>query len=199
MRHGVLISSLFLLLAACVPADETQEEVAAVVRQDTVILETTAGDIVIALDAERAPISVENFLLHVRSGFYDGLVFHRVEAGFVIQTGEVDAENRKRVSTVFPIENEARNGLVHGRGTVGMARSSGPHSATSQFFVNLSDNTEKLDFKEATATGWGYAVFGAVVSGMDVVDSIARIPTRRQRAYANFPTKPVFISRAYIK
>ncbi len=188
------------LAAACGPGErgESAPEEAATIPADTVVLETTVGRIVIALENEKAPRSVENFLLHVRSKFYDGLVFHRIEPGFVVQTGEVNAQGGKRSSTVFPIESEADNGLKNLRGTVAMARTADPHSATSQFFINLTDNA-KLDFTEKTATGWGYTVFGKVVDGMDALDSIARIPTTvRGRSYRHFPTDPPVITRAYI-
>ena len=186
------------VLAACAPGDsDTGGKEAAAAHQDTVVMETNIGRIVIALENEAAPVSVENFLLHVRSGFYDGVLFHRVEPGFIVQAGELDNDGRKRVSPVFPIQSEANNGLRNLRGTVGMARTGDPHSATSQFFINLVDNA-KLDYTEPTPTGWGYAVFGRVVEGMDVVDSIARVPTTRRRTYPNYPTAPVVISRAHI-
>jgi len=200
MRIGVHQVPWWLLAGAiaCTPrAEETAETDAVEARRDTVMFETTAGRIVMELENELAPISVENFLLHVRSGFYDGLVFHRVEPGFVIQAGEVDPDMRKRISSVFPIENEATNGLKNLRGTVAMARTGDPHSATSQFFINLADNA-KLDFTAQTATGWGYAVFGRVIEGMDAVDSITRISTTRQRTYAHLPIAPPVITHASI-
>lgn len=197
--HARLGLCLALVLGACGrgTSGDGAGAVDAVPPADTVVLETTAGEIVIALENARAPITVENFLLHVRSGFYDGVVFHRVESGFVIQAGEVDLENRKRVSPVFPIQSEATNGLKNRRGTVAMARTGDPHSATSQFFINLSDNA-KLDHRDASPAGFGYAVFGRVIAGMDAVDSIARIPTAPRRTYAHFPVVPVSITRARI-
>ncbi len=186
------------VVVACTGEESGSDELAVdVVAADTVVMETTLGRIVIELDNERAPVSVENFLLHVRSGFYDGVVFHRIESGFVAQVGEVDTEGRKRISPVFPIENEAANGLHNLRGTVAMARGGDPHSATSQFFFNLVDNA-KLDYTASTATGWGYAVFGRVIEGLSVMDSIARVPTVRRRTYPHFPTEPPVITRAYI-
>lgn len=184
--------------AACTSGGSRSEEaVIDAVVADTVVMETSLGRIVIELDNEHAPVSVENFLLHVRSGFYDGVVFHRIESGFVAQAGEVDNEGRKRISPVFPIENEAANGLHNLRGTVAMARGGDPHSATSQFFFNLVDNA-KLDYTAATPTGWGYAVFGRIVEGMDVMDAIARRPTERRRTYAHFPVDPPVITRASV-
>lgn len=197
----ILIPAIAAGIAAGCATDSADEAAEAVVEAvaDTVVLETTLGRVVIALENERAPISVENFLLHVRSGFYDGLVFHRIEDGFLIQAGEVDTLFRKRTSPVFPIENEADNGLSNARGAVGMARTGDPHSATSQFYINLVDNASKLDFREATTAGWGYAVFGAVVEGMSAVDSMARLSTEaRSRLYGHFPVDPPAITRAYI-
>ena len=197
LGHGSWLIALGVV-AACTSEESSSDEAAVdAAAADTVVMETTLGRIVIELDNERAPVSVENFLLHVRSGFYDGVVFHRIESGFVAQAGEVDSEGRKRISPVFPIENEAANGLHNLRGTVAMARGGDPHSATSQFFFNLVDNA-KLDYTASTATGWGYAVFGRMIEGLDVMDSIARLPTVRRRTYPHFPTEPPVITRAHI-
>lgn len=200
IRRGPIGVLALLVTSACQPSgdDAAETQTAAASARDTVVLETSAGQITVELFADAAPVSVENFLLHVRSGFYDGLVFHRVEPEFVIQVGELDTAGNKRISPVFPIENEAGNGLSNTRGTLGMARTGDPHSATSQFFINLADNAAKLDHRDSTEQGFGYAVFGRVVAGMDVVDSIARIPTRRTRSYPYLPSTPAVVTRARI-
>ncbi len=163
----------------------------------TVVLETSRGRIVMELDREKAPESVANFLRHVNSGFYDGLVFHRVKPNFMIQAGVLTADMQRRVSTVFPVANEADNGLENVRGAVAMARTSDPHSATSEFFINLIDNPG-LDFREQTPRGWGYAVFGRVVEGMEVVDAVAAIPTTRRGRYADLPVEATVIDSGYV-
>jgi len=143
--------------------------------QPKVLMETSLGNITLELDAEKAPKTVENFLRYVDEGLYAGTVFHRVIDGFMIQGGGFDKDmNRKQ--THDPVENEADNGLKNLRGTVAMARTNQPHSATSQFFINLVDNGF-LDFREKNRRGWGYTVFGKVTDGMDVVDKIAKLST----------------------
>ncbi|MGB7756314.1 MAG: peptidylprolyl isomerase [Salinisphaera sp.] len=137
-----------------------------------VIFKTNLGDIHIDVDEENAPISAENFLAYAREGFYDGVIFHRVIPGFVVQGGGFD-ENFNQKSTREPIRNESANGLDNERGTLSMARTQDPHSATSQFFINLEDNEQLNDM----GTRPGYAVFGRVVEGMEVVDAIAKVPT----------------------
>lgn len=161
-------------------------------------LETTKGRILLELDRERAPETVHNFLLHVRSGFYDGLQFHRVvrELG-VVQAGLLTSTGAERKTSVFPIANEATNGLDNVRGAVAMARGGDPHSATSQFFINVQDNP-RFDFRDSSATGWGYAVFGRVIEGMDVVDAIAAVPTRRTSRFEALPVDPVVIRRVSV-
>lgn len=134
-------------------------------------METNRGDIILELDAEKAPLSVANFLQYVKDGYYDGTIFHRVISTFMIQGGGFD-EDLVRKSTRDPIKNEASNGLKNVRGTIAMARLPSPHSATAQFFINVQDNPS-LDFtSEDNGRTWGYAVFGKVVEGMDVVDEI---------------------------
>jgi len=160
-------------------------------------LETTKGNITLALEAEKAPKSAENFLGYVRSGFYDGTVFHRVIDGFMIQGGGF-TEDFDRKRTEAPIPNEANNGLKNLRGTVSMARTSDPHSASSQFFINVADN-QALDHKGTTNRGWGYAVFGRVVEGMDVVDQIRKVPTGVNGRYRDVPVTPVVITRAVVE
>ncbi len=142
---------------------------------DIVELQTSLGTIRIQLDAERAPISVASFLRHVDEGHYNGTIFHRVIDRFMLQGGGYDTTYEKK-QTHAPITNEADNGLKNTRGTVAMARTSDPHSATAQFFVNVADNAF-LNHRGKSASEWGYAVFGRVVEGMDVVDQIKSVPT----------------------
>lgn len=157
-----------------------------------VLMKTNLGDISLELDAAKAPVSVKNFLAYVDSGAYNGTIFHRVIDGFMIQGGGFNAERQRRPSQA-PIKNEAGNGLKNQRGTIAMARTSAVDSATNQFFINLKDN-DFLDHKGEDARGFGYAVFGRVVAGMDVVDRIAKAPTRSVNAvFQNMPVDPVTI------
>ena len=159
-------------------------------------LHTSAGLIRVELDAEKAPLSAENFLAYVRAGHYDGTVFHRVIKGFMVQGGGMDAEMRQK-PTRAPIRNEAGNGLRNQRHTLAMARTSDPHSATAQFFINTVDNAF-LDFRAENAQGWGYAVFGRVVSGGDVVDRIESVRTGRKGFHDDVPLETVTIERALV-
>jgi peptidyl-prolyl cis-trans isomerase B (cyclophilin B) len=154
-----------------------------------VTLDTTKGKIVIELSPDKAPKTVDNFLKYVKAGHYDGTVFHRVIAGFMIQGGGYEAGGTER-PTRPPIENESNNGLQNSRGTIAMARTSDPHSATSQFYISVVDN-RSLDYSSAPQR-WGYAVFGKVVEGMDVVDAIAAVKT----APGDKPIEPVVIKKA---
>lgn len=154
-------------------------------------LETSEGDITLELDTVNAPKSSENFRQYVASGHYDGLTFHRVIRGFMIQGGGYDEKSRPR-STRAPVENEARNGLKNARGTVAMARTNDPHSATSQFFINHVDNTS-LD--HPSFDGWGYAVFGKVVDGMHVVDRIAETATANLPPFGRDVPKTTIVIR----
>ena len=159
-------------------------------------LRTSAGTIVLELDREKAPQTVENFLQYVKDGHYNGTVFHRVIPGFMIQGGGFTADMREK-PTRGQIKNEAGNGLRNATGTVAMARTPAPHSASAQFFINVSDNTG-LDYRAATPDGYGYAVFGKVVKGMDVVNRIVKVPTADRPPHANVPVKPVVIERVQI-
>jgi len=143
--------------------------------QPTVVLDTSFGSITLALDAERAPKSVANFLQYVDAGHYAGTIFHRVIDGFMAQGGGYTPAFERK-PTLPPVQNEADNGLKNLRGTVAMARTSDPHSATAQFFINVKDNAS-LDHKSKSDSGWGYTVFGQVVAGMDVVDRIKAVKT----------------------
>lgn len=157
-----------------------------------VLLSTSHGDITIELDSVKAPATTENFLNYVNSGFFDGTVFHRVIPGFMIQGGGLTADMRQK-ATECSIKNEAANGLKNDRGTIAMARSSNPHSATCQFFINLVDNGF-LNYTGETPQGWGYAVFGKVVEGMDSVDSIAKVRTGNHGPHSDVPLEPVVIN-----
>lgn len=160
-------------------------------------METSEGTIVLELDRSRAPLTVENFLRYVRDGFYDGTLFHRVIRGFMIQGGGY-SENFRKKATRPPVRNEADNGLRNLRGTIAMARTSDPHSATAQFFINVVDNGF-LDFTSRDARGWGYAVFGRVVAGMDVVDRIQHLPTGPGGPFTrDVPRRPVVIRRVTV-
>jgi peptidyl-prolyl cis-trans isomerase A (cyclophilin A) len=159
-----------------------------------VVLDTSMGQITVELDRAKAPISVDNFLKYVDSGFYNGLIFHRVIDGFMIQGGGfTDNMREKREGQVAPIQNEGGNGLSNQRGTIAMARTGDPNSATSQFYINLVDNSRGLDRNAGSA---GYAVFGKVVEGMDVVDKIAKVRTTTVGPHADVPEKPVVIRSA---
>ena len=159
-------------------------------------LATSAGDIVIELDAAKAPKSVENFLAYVKAGHYDGTVFHRVIGNFMIQGGGMTADLKEK-TTRAPIALESRNGLNNDKGTVAMARTNAPNSATAQFFINLNDN----QFLNAAASrdGNGYAVFGKVTSGMDVVEKIRNVPTGNRGPFENVPLEPVIIKQATVE
>ena len=159
-------------------------------------LDTSAGEIVLELDREKAPRTVDNFLQYVRAGHYEGTIFHRVIEGFMIQGGGMDAQMREKPPRP-PIPLESRNGLNNVRGTVAMARTSVPDSATAQFFINVVDNAF-LDAAQAR-DGNGYAVFGKVVSGMDVVDRIRIVPTAAKGPHQNVPTMPITIRKATVE
>ena len=158
-------------------------------------LATSAGDVVVELDREKAPKTVDNFLQYVRAGHYDGTIFHRVIDGFMIQGGGFTPDMKQKPPTNPPVPNEANNGLRNERGTVAMARTNQPHSATCQFFINSVDNAP-LDHKNETPQGWGYAVFARVIEGMNVVDEISKVPTTRFGGASDVPVQPVTIVKA---
>jgi peptidyl-prolyl cis-trans isomerase B (cyclophilin B) len=160
-------------------------------------LQTNLGDIVIELNQEKAPQSAANFLGYVNDGFYNGTIFHRVIDGFMIQGGGF-TENFQKKGTKAPIQNEANNGLKNDRGTVAMARTNAPHSATAQFFINVANN-DFLNYRASTSRDWGYAVFGKVVQGMDIVDKIRKIPTGPGGPFPkDVPQAPVVIESATV-
>ncbi len=159
-----------------------------------VLLETTSGDILIELYPDKAPETVKNFLQYVDDGFYNNTIFHRAIPGFMIQGGGMGARMDEK-TTREPIKNEADNGVKNERGTIAMARTMEPHSASAQFFINLVDN-DFLNFSEPTINGWGYCVFGKVTDGMDVVDKIAKVKTKSVGIHENVPVDLVMITGA---
>jgi peptidyl-prolyl cis-trans isomerase B (cyclophilin B) len=160
-------------------------------------LETSLGVIVLELTPDKAPKTVENFLQYVKDGHYDGTVFHRVINGFMVQGGGFTADMQQK-PTRAPIQNEADNGLKNAPLTVAMARTMDPHSASAQFFINVADNTF-LNHTQPTMNGWGYAVFGKVVAGADVVDKIRRVPTGSKGMFQDVPNTPVTILKASLE
>ncbi len=159
-------------------------------------LTTSMGDIVLELDAEKAPITVENFLNYVNNGHYDGLIFHRIIPAFMVQGGGLEPGMKERPN-LSPIENEADNGLKNDKGTIAMARTNDPHSATSQFFINLKDN----DFLNHTAKdlrGWGYTVFGKVAEGIEVVDAMGAVQTGNAGGHQDVPDVDVVIVKVEV-
>ncbi|MDS4015909.1 MAG: peptidylprolyl isomerase [Candidatus Accumulibacter sp.] len=160
----------------------------------SVELLTSKGRIVVELDSEKAPKSVQNFVQYAREGFYNGTVFHRVIPGFMIQGGGFSPAMEQK-SASRKVENEAKNGLKNDRGTIAMARTSEPHSASSQFFINHRDNGS---LNHPSPDGWGYAVFGKVTQGMDVVDQIAKVPTAARGVHENVPVEAVVIQSVKI-
>ncbi len=199
--RSLLLTSLLLPVLAlaqeAAPADAAANAPApAAVVNPRVALHTNLGDIVVELDQAKAPISTENFLTYVKDGFYNGTVFHRVIDNFMAQGGGYTSDLQPK-PTRAPIQNEANNGLSNLRGTIAMARTGEPHSANAQFFINLVDNP-RLDYvSDQNGMTWGYAVFGKVVEGMDVVDQIRGIPTSGRGPFrSDVPTSPVVIERA---
>jgi peptidyl-prolyl cis-trans isomerase B (cyclophilin B) len=160
----------------------------------SVVLHTNHGDITLELDAENAPASTANFLQYVREGHYDNTLFHRVIPGFMIQGGGMEP-GMKQKPTRKPVANEATNGVKNRNYTVAMARTSDPHSATAQFFINVADN-DFLDYTSPSANGWGYCVFGKVTGGKDVVDKIKAVPTATSGFHQNVPKDDVVILKA---
>lgn len=175
---------------------QPQKGTASMSTNPRVNLKTNLGDIVIELNAEKAPKSAENFLMYAREGAYDNTIFHRVMDGFMVQGGGFEP-GMKQKPTHAPIDNEAANGLKNDKYTVAMARTNDPHSATSQFFINVANN-EFLNFKTPSGNGWGYAVFGKVVKGEDIVDKIRAVKTGTTGGHQNVPTTDVVIEKVTI-
>lgn len=162
-----------------------------------IVLQTSQGDITIALNHEKAPKTAANFERYVKEGFYDGTLFHRVIDGFMVQGGGFDQDFNQK-ATHDPIENEADNGLKNVKGALAMARTQDPHSATAQFFINVGDN-DFLNHTGKNMQGWGYAVFAEVVDGMDVVNAIKGMATTRRGMHADVPAEDVILERAYFE
>jgi len=185
-RHFVLfVFSAILMTTSNVQADTA-----------TVKMETSKGTIVLELDAANAPLTVENFLTYAREGFYDGTIFHRVISNFMIQGGGFTSEMAQK-PTHDPIRNEANNGLGNNTGTIAMARTNDPHSATAQFFINVRDN-QFLNFSGENPQGWGYAVFGKVTEGMEVVNAIRDVATTTRGPFQDVPVETVTIEKVSI-
>ena len=189
-RAATFLSAVSLLLASI--------GVATAHSGDKVMVEmhTSKGLITLELDAEKAPVTVANFIEYVKSGHFDGTIFHRVIPGFVIQGGGMES-GMKEKPTQAPIENEADNGLKNVTGSICMARTNDPHSATSQFFINLKDN-QFLDHTEKSPQGWGYAVFGQVTDGMDVVEAIAAVQTGNAGFHQDVPVEDIVVEKVTI-
>ena len=205
--HLLRLTACSFALAAFAPAlvsaapaasstTTTSEGTKAMSTNPRVKLVTNQGDMVITLDAAKAPKTVENFLTYVKEGFYNGTVFHRVIDGFMIQGGGFEP-GMKQKQTHAPIENEANNGLKNNRYTVAMARTSDPHSATAQFFVNVADN-DFLNFSSPTPSGWGYTVFGTVTEGTDIIDKMRGVKTGNRGFHQNVPAEDIVIEKAEI-
>lgn len=188
LRRSLLLAATALLAVSAVHAQGASAP--------RVKLATSAGDIVLELQPAKAPKTVENFLAYVKKGHYNGTIFHRVIPGFMVQGGGFDKAMAQK-PTEKPIENEATNGLKNDKYTLAMARTPHPHSASAQFFINVNDNTF-LNHSAPTQQGWGYAVFGRVVEGQDVVDKITAVPTGTQGMHQNVPLTPVIINAATV-
>ena len=191
MRTLMLSMMLFLTSTLSFATENTMSDT-----QTKVKLTTTLGEIIIQLNAAKAPVSSANFLTYVNEGFYNGTIFHRVIPDFMAQGGGFDTSfNQKAVHA--PIKNEADNGLINRRGTLAMARTNDPNSATAQFFINLKDNSF-LNHTSPTASGWGYAVFGEVIEGMDVVDAMAKQATGNRGGHQDVPKTDIVIEKAEV-
>ncbi|MFC6806244.1 peptidylprolyl isomerase [Methylophaga thalassica] len=188
-RFMQMLCWLFAIFSFSIQADGTS-------KMPQVKLETSLGDIVIELNEDKAPVTVANFLGYVNDGFYDGTIFHRVIKNFMIQGGGFTQEFQQK-TTKAAIENEADNGLSNKRGAVAMARTNDPHSATAQFFINTVDNGF-LDFQAKVPSGWGYAVFGEVIEGMDVVDAIREVDTTMRGPHQDVPAEDIVIIKATV-
>jgi cyclophilin family peptidyl-prolyl cis-trans isomerase len=187
------VIGLLAVLALAATAAQAQSPAAA---NPKVALDTSKGKIVIELYADKAPKTVKNFLTYVKAGHYNGTIFHRVIPGFMIQGGGFTADMTEK-KTRPPIPNEADNGLQNQRGTLAMARTPDPNSASAQFFINVANNGS-LNFRSKTPEGWGYAVFGNVVEGMDVADAIVAVPTTTKGPYGDVPVQPIVIRKATV-
>lgn len=191
-----VLAILFLALMLLPAHKALTAEPAPSAEYPQVKLETSLGDIIVRLDAKKAPITVSNFIQYVKSGHYDGVIFHRVIKDFMIQGGGMTPDMKEK-RTLAPIRNEADNGLKNKKYTIAMARTPEPHSASAQFFINTKDNNF-LDFKAQTPQGWGYAVFGEVIKGQNVVDRIEQVATGNKNGHQDVPLAPVVIQKAVV-
>ena len=191
MRNTLVYLMLFLFSTLSFATEKQMPDT-----QTKIKLTTTLGAIVIQLDNAKAPVSAANFADYVKQGFYNGTIFHRVIPGFMAQGGGFDSSFEQK-TTQAPIKNEADNGLKNKRGTLAMARTNDPNSATAQFFINLKDNGF-LDHTSPTPSGWGYAVFGEVIEGMEVVDAMAKQPTGNRGGHQDVPKTDIVIEKAEI-
>lgn len=193
-----ILVTLMLMLPLLAVAEPAEQAAANETKEySNVILHTNHGAITVELFEDKAPESVKNFLQYARDGHYDGTLFHRVIPNFMIQGGGFDTDFNQK-STREPIENEADNGLENTRGTLAMARTNDAHSATSQFFINVADNQFLNHRSKASGQSWGYAVFGQVVDGMDVVEAIRQVETSSRGPHGDVPIEPVIIERVEI-
>lgn len=188
LSQFLVLCAALILFTGCNAMSESKNPV--------VTLETTKGNITLELYPEKAPETVANFIQYVQDGFYDGTIFHRVIPNFMVQGGGF-TDDMSEKSTREPIKNEANNGLANENGTIAMARTPNPHSASSQFFINVKDNAF-LDFQNETPNGWGYCVFGKVTEGMDVVNSIVAVPTGNHGMHQDVPVEPIIIMKASV-
>lgn len=206
MMNRFLIGFLafFVLMSGCnadstQPAEKvaepsTETQTSGVKKSMTnVKMDTSKGVIMLELDAEKAPLTVANIEAYIKDGFYDGVIFHRVIPNFMVQGGGMNPDMSEKSDKRAPVKNEANNGLKNDRGTLAMARTNDPHSASSQFFINLKDN-DFLNFTSESPAGWGYAVFGKVTDGMDVVDAIAAVQTGQKGYHGDVPTETITIN-----
>ena len=194
----IAFASLLIFLVSCADKNDIKEvEEFKEKNMTQVTIKTSSGDIQLELNNERAPITVENFITIAQSGYYEGTIFHRVIKGFMVQGGGLTADMDNKSSGTAPIQNEANNGLPNDRGTIAMARTMDPHSATSQFFINHKDNAF-LNHTGENSQGWGYAVFGVVTEGMDVVDQIADVTTGSSGGHQDVPVDVITIESVTI-
>ncbi|MDD1641213.1 MAG: peptidyl-prolyl cis-trans isomerase [Methylococcaceae bacterium] len=191
MRTIILSMVLFLISTLSFATENNMSDT-----QTKVKLTTTLGEIIIQLNTEKAPVSSANFLTYVNEGFYNGTIFHRIIPGFMAQGGGFDTSFNQKVVHA-PIKNEANNGMANSRGTIAMARTNDPNSATAQFFINYKDNSF-LNHTSPTASGWGYAVFGEVIEGMDVVDAMAKQATGNRGGHQDVPKTDIVIEKAEV-
>ena len=194
----VIFSTSLLLLSSC--GDRTSNNEIEKIMEKTmtqVTIKTSVGDIQLELNNEKAPITVENFKTIANSGYYEATIFHRVINGFMVQGGGLTADMNNKPSGTSPIQNEANNGLSNDRGTIAMARTMDPHSATSQFFINHKDNGF-LNHTGENSQGWGYAVFGAVTEGMEIIDQIAEVATGSSGGHQDVPVEVITIESVTI-